>query len=171
MTRFFPRRLGSALVLVGVLGVLLPGCSRPTGSISGKVTYQGKPLKGGNVSFQSTEGRESFAATIGEDGTYSVPKIIGGSYKVCVETDSLKPSGGAPGMSKGPSDPKDAKAGPPPGAQIPEGYKVDNTAMGARAAENRKRYVQIPPAYAKPETTDLAYEFKGGTETYDINLK
>jgi len=170
MTRPFPRRLGSLLVLIGVLAVLLPGCSRPVGSISGKVTYQGKPLKGGNVSFQSTEGRESFAATIGEDGTYSVPKIIGGSYKVCVETDSLKPPLSA-GISKGPSDPKDAKAGPPPGAQLPEGYKPDNTASGARAAENRKRYVQIPPAYGKPETTDLAYEFKGGTETYDINLK
>ena len=172
MTRFTPSRLTSALVLVGAVSLLLGGCARPVGTVTGKVTYQGKPLKGGNVSFHSTEGRPSFASGIAEDGTYKVPDIQGGSYKVCVETASLKPSQGAPMMGpKVSGPPPDAKTGAPPkDADIPEGYKPSAPAAGQTAA-NLKKYVAIPDKYAKPDQTDLTYEFKGGSDTVNIDLK
>src|ERR1044071_9125708 len=73
--------------------VVLTGCARPVGSVTGKVTFKDKTLKGGNVSFVSTEGQPSRTAEIGEDGTYNIPNIIAGTYKITVETDSLRPRG------------------------------------------------------------------------------
>jgi hypothetical protein len=173
MWRVSPSRLGSTLALgVFVLVALLPaGCSRPVGSVSGKVTYQGKPLKGGSVSFVSDDGGRSYASGIKEDGTYTVPDLQGGSYKVCVETASLKAGDQAGGgyAPKGAAIPK-GKMGPPPDAPVPEGYTPSDPAAAALAA-NRRKYVQIPDKYAQPDTTDLTYKFEGGTQTHDIDLK
>jgi hypothetical protein len=139
--------------------------------VTGKVTYQGKPLKGGSVSFVSTEGRQSFASGIDEDGTYLVPNLRGGSYKVCVETSSLKPAKEHSIYTKmAPIVPKGAKTGPPADAQVPEGYTPsDPAAMAAMTA--KKRYIPIPEHYADPELTDITYTFNGGAETFNIDLK
>ena len=105
------------LSLVVALGAT--GCGSSTGSVAGKVTLNGQPLKGGNVTFV---GKESFAASIQEDGTYNVPRLLAGEYKVCVETESLKPKNALammPGMNN-----KTAKAKPlDAGTNVPEGYK------------------------------------------------
>lgn len=179
MIRFSYWRLGSALVLIGALGVLVPGCARPIGTVSGKITFEGKPLKGGTIGFQSTEERESFATSINEDGSYAITNLKGGSYKVTVDTSNLKPPSSGPVVSSGPkTNPSGAKKDevgkdkgkPPADAPIPEGYKASGPA-GAKLAENAKRYVQIPSKYAKAETTDFSFTFKGGTETFDIELK
>jgi len=130
------------------------------------VTYQGQPLKGGNVSFNSTDGNQSCSTPIKEDGTYQVPKLEGGTYKVCVETESLNP----PSPFAGPRDAKVGKGGPPPGAKVPEGYTASGPA-GAKAAEARKKYVRIPEKYGNPNTTDLDYTYKGGSQTFNIDLK
>jgi hypothetical protein len=170
MYRLSLARLGSLLTLVGAVAILLPGCSRPVGTVSGKVTYQGKPLKGGSVGFVSSEGRLSFASGIKEDGTYSVPNIAGGSYKVTVETSSLKPEevkGAMPGATTAPVLPKGTKLGPAP-ENAPAGFS-DPAAMAAGA--NKRKYVAIPDNYANPDQSGLTYEFKGGSETYDIELK
>jgi hypothetical protein len=138
------------LLLFGGLVFLVSGCSRPVGSVTGKVTYQGKPLKGGTVSFASTEGRQSFSASIADDGSYTIPNLVGGSYKVCVETESLKP---------------------PPGVKAGMGPGQNRSPAAARTAENLKKYVQIPDKYSSADKTDITYEFKGGSETYNIELK
>ncbi len=164
-------RLIPAFVLVAAT-LALTGCSKPVGTVSGKVIYQGKPLKGGSVSFVSTEGGQSFAAGLNDDGTYSIPKILGGAYKVCVETDSQKPAKDTAAVagSSQPVIPKGAKFEPPPGAAIPEGYTPSNPAAAA-AAKAAKRYTPIPPHYADAEKTDITYTFTGGDQTFDIELK
>jgi hypothetical protein len=153
--------------------VAFAGCSRPVGTVSGKVSHQGKALKGGSVSFVSSEGLRSFSAGIKSDGTYQIPDLIGGDYKVCVETESLKPARAGvptyPGQAAQPAVPK-GKGGPPPGAAVPEGYTPSDPASAA-AANNAKRYVAIPAKYGDPKTTTLDYTFKGGTETHDIDLQ
>lgn len=156
--------------------VLVAGCGRPVGSVTGTVTYQGKTLKGGGVTFVSTEGGRSFAATITAEGTYTVPDIVGGDYKVCVDTSSLKgattTTTSIPGAAAHaqPVVPKGAKTAPPPGVAMPEGYGAsDPNAMKSNAAA--KRYVAIPPKYADVNATDLTYTFKGGAETFNIELK
>ncbi len=163
--RFAPLSRGAGLFALAAL--VLAGCGRPTGSVTGKVTYQGKPLKAGNVAFVTADGGRSFASGLTPEGTYTVPDLLGGEYKVCVETNSFKPpapTGSAPVVPKG------AKTGPPPGANIPEGYTPSDPAAMA-AAGMSKKYVPIPPKYAEPGTTDLTYTFKGGSETFDIELK
>jgi hypothetical protein len=171
-----------ALVLAGTfVAFALVGCQRPVGTVTGKVSYQGKTLKGGSIAFVSTEGRMSFAGTIKDDGTYEVPDVVGGSYKVCVDTAWLKSGGGATTNpmytgygAKKPSAPKQADppkgAGPPPDA--PEDHKATaSSPMGMQAAKNQKKYVEIPSKYASPETTDLTFTFNGGSAPFDIDLK
>lgn len=175
MNRFQWFRWGAVVLMTGT--VLLAGCSRPVGSITGKVTYMNKPLKGGSIAFVSTEGRQSFSTSIREDGTFTIDQITGGDYKVCVDTSFLQPpassvgykgSGGmsAPAAAKGPPP----KSAPPPDATIPEGYKPSNPAE-ANAVANAKKYMQIPDKYKDADKTDLTYTVTGGPQTHNLELK
>ena len=177
------------MLLAAGLGSLfgLTGCGGGKGDVSGKVSFNGAALKGGNVSLVSDGGGPSFSGAIQEDGTYRIPDVRAGTYKVCVETESLKPqtniggpankSGPPPGMGGrsapgGPPDPlKNAskiKSGPPKDVEVPEGY---NPAGLAVVQANAKKYVQIPSTYAKAETTDITFKAEGGPQTFDIELK
>ncbi len=174
-----PSRIAAVSLFACILTVA--GCQRPVGSVSGKVVYKDKALKGGTVSFVSTEGRQSFATEIKEDGTYSIDRITGGTYKVCVDTSHLKPpssgptkSGGSggkgfvpPGMKQ---DDKNIKSAPPPDAVLPEGYKGSSPADAA-IASNAKKYIEIPESYKDETKTDLNFTIVGGANTFDINLK
>jgi hypothetical protein len=144
------------------------GCNKPSGSVSGKVTYNGKALKGGNVTFVGGAGQPSGSASIKEDGTYFIPKLAAGPYKVVVETESLRPPRAIrPKMGGGP--PK-GKGGLPEGVEAPPGYSASSPA-DAVAAKNAKLYTHIPEKYSAADTTDLSYEIKGGEQKYDIDLK
>lgn len=174
MSGFFSTRRLHAVVFGTLMAALLclAGCGRPVGSVKGKVTYQGKALKGGGVGFVSTDGGRSYGSGIGEDGSYTIPDLEGGSYKITVETESLRGAQGPTGTMgpKTPSIPKGAKTGPPPGANVPEGYTPSDPAAAA-AANGLKRYVKIPGHYAETDKTDLTFTFKGGDVTHDIDLK
>src|SRR4051812_29066823 len=101
------RRSGGLVVLL-VLTASLAGCAKPTGSVSGKVTYKGNPLKGGNVIFLKADGQSEWA-DIGEDGKYQIDKILAGPVKIGVVTSTLKPPmmrpGETPAMARGYSPP------------------------------------------------------------------
>jgi len=153
------------------------GCARPVGSITGKVTYKDKNLKGGNVTFVSTEGQPSRTAEIGDDGTYTIPTITAGTYKITVETDSLRPKSLPPqagGASGAPPGPGGKTGGPPPDAPIPPGYTPSNLAEASLVtanAKNAKKYVKIPDDYKDSNKTDLGYTVVGGAQTHNIELK
>jgi hypothetical protein len=163
----------TALVCFSALVIITSGCSRPVGSITGKVTYKGAPLKGGGISFASTEGLPTVSGNIKEDGTYIIDEIKGGSYKICIDTSFLKPASG-PGPSTGPggkkTGPPKGMGAPPPDANIPEGYIPSNPAEAA-GIENARRYIAIPDKYKDPESTDLTYTVVGGPQTHDVDLK
>jgi len=122
--------------------------------VSGKVSYKGAPVKGGNITFVSSEGKASASTSINEDGTYTISKVPAGAVQICVETETLNPAK----RSKTP------KYSPPPGMKAPEGLGSGNT------EDLSKRYVWIPPAYANPETTKLAYTVKGGSQEHNLDL-
>lgn len=180
MLKFLTPRCAGVALLAGLC--LAAGCSRPVGTVTGKVTYKDKTLKGGTVTFISTEGRESVSTAIAEDGTYSVPRIAAGEYKVCVDTSNLKPATEgtgpmvSPGMPGGKGAPPAAKGpppkggGPPPDAAVPEGYTASNPAVAA-AAVTAKKYVPIPESYKDPAKTDLSFKADGGAQTNNIELK
>jgi hypothetical protein len=145
------------------------------------VTFNGKPLKGGSITFANTEGGQSASTTIGEDGSYSIPKLTGGEYKICIDTTFLKPppGSGPPGysgssgsrgpqtMTKSQSIPKSAV---PKDSEVPEGYRPSNPADAA-TVKNAKLFVAIPAKYSNPDTTDLTYTFPGGDQTHNIDIK
>jgi hypothetical protein len=182
------RRSVSLFVACGLFTTaLLIGCSAGTGDVSGKVTFKGAILKGGNIAFITAEGDgPTFAGGILEDGTYKIPGVREGKYKVTVDTESLKPnfntgtvtqnsskSGGSKGYGapggKGAGDPlKDTKFKEPPAdAQMPEGMHPSGLAI---IQANIAKYVQIPSRYAKPTSTSLTYTATKGPQTYDIEL-
>lgn len=176
-------RYSGWLILVALL-VSLPACGPRSGSLSGKVTYKGEPLKGGTVTFL---GPYTYSAEIKLDGSYEVPKMYSGSYRIGVETESIRgesdavgpyASGaatkGPPGMKlpvKGGQIPKDAAT--PPTSKLP----VDPSAFGysqpkaSAETDIKSRFVRIPKKYADPNESGLTYEFPGGTQTHNIDLK
>lgn len=178
-----PLRFGRVAALFA-LAALIAGCARPVGSVSGTVTYNGKPLKAGSVVFVSTDGGQSHSAGLDENGAYSVAKITGGNYKVTVDTSYLAPQNtsgpagmygmkgmkGAPGPTGPPTIPKGAKSAPPAGADVPEGYAPSDPAAMANASKG-KLYTKIPEKYKDEASTDLLFEAKGGDQTFNIDLK
>ena len=154
--RFYLRgpvaRLSALLIVAGSLATI--GCGNPTGTVSGKVYYQEKPLKGGNVTFVNTEQKVSRLAPIQEDGSYKVEKVPVGEVTITVETQSLKPAGRG-------NLPTYA---PPAGKESPGGYKPP------KLAENAKRYTPIPGGYATAETSKLKYKVESGSKDHDIKL-
>ncbi|HKB41551.1 MAG TPA: carboxypeptidase-like regulatory domain-containing protein [Gemmataceae bacterium] len=194
------RRLSWAgTVLLGaLLAVTAVGCGFGKGDISGKVTYKGEPLKGGTVAFVASEG-PSFSGEINEDGTYTVFHVRSGTYKVCVDTEVLKPhpqgAGGASGYGPQKGAPAGFKGPPtgfgPPGTgsgdlqkdvksgkiKASGGEAATGAAQGgykdgfASMAANAARYREIPGKYAKPESTDLTFDARTGAQTFEINLK
>ena len=161
------RRARLLALSAGLALLAATGCGGSAGTLTGKVTYNGNNLKGGTVLLVG-EGSDAqtFSASIQEDGTYTIPNVRVGKYKVCVETSSLMGAGGpGGGYNMGPKGaPGKVKNEAPKGANIPEGYKM------ADPAALRARYVQIPETYADPGTTTRTVEVKGGQQTHDIPL-
>jgi hypothetical protein len=141
------------LALLAPLGMI--GCGGGgTGTISGKVYHEGKPLKGGNITFISA-GKPSISTKINEDGSFQTEAIAVGEVKICVDTEAWNPRGKTMGgMNK-----------PPPGQTSPAG------AASGSGAEMLKRYTPIPLKYADPEKTPLTYKVTRGSQTYDVQLE
>jgi len=188
------RRLFSsgAFFVLAAACLALTGCSGQA-TVHGTVAYAGEPLKGGYVTFVPEATGPTYTTSINPDGTYSVANVKTGKYKVCVDTEGLKggeitPTTGYTGSSKGGKGPAAApgskgpsggadlqklaesgklKNAPPPGAQVPEGYKDGF----ATQKENASKYVAIPLKYAKPESTELTVEVKAGEQEHNITLQ
>jgi hypothetical protein len=131
-----------------LLGFAVTGCGgQSTGDITGKVTYDGKPLPAGRVMFFWRGGENAYSSVIKEDGSYSLFKVPVGPVQVTVETFPPVPVGILGGM--GGAKP-DAAPTMPPGSA---------------------RYVKIPAKYRDKIKSLLTYEVKKGAQTYDIDLK
>jgi len=146
-----PRRWWALLALLAPLGVI--GCGGGTGTVSGTVYYDGKPLKGGNVTFVCA-GKPSISTKINEDGTFQTEPVSAGDVKICVETETLNPAGKRTNMAYQ----------PPAGQKNPAGSSTTG------AADMAKRYVRIPPIYSDPNSTPLTYTVKRGSQTHEIKL-
>jgi hypothetical protein len=139
---------------------LLPllGCGEDDGigqrySVSGKVTYKGEPLKGGNVAFlPDGEGGSGRAASgVIKDGYYSMTTststpgdgVLPGKYKV--------------GINANYTDMSEA-------AKQPGGIYQGNRLAGPRIKV-------IPEKYTNPATSGLTFEVKPTSSTFDIDLQ
>jgi hypothetical protein len=142
-TRRAPVRVRFHLA-VGLALLALPavGCAG-RGNVSGKVTFEGKPVVFGTVQFEGSDGslRQS---NIGTDGSYTVTGVATGEAKVAVS--SINPNS---------SDFKPIVRGegkePPPRPEI-------------------KGWFPIPKKYDAPFTSGLKYPIKSGQNKIDIEL-
>jgi Carboxypeptidase regulatory-like domain len=162
----------STCLVIALAAVGVVGCSS-NAKLTGKVTYKGTPLKGGTVTLIPVGSGVTFSTMIEPDGTYTFDQMRSGKYKVCVETESLKPAPAAEGPTYGGKsrtmDKSKIKNTPPPGAHMPEGYAMADP-FNSGPSEASKRYVAIPPEYSAPGTTTLEVEVKGGSQQHDIPL-
>jgi hypothetical protein len=135
-----------ALALLGASA----GCGSK-GNVSGKVTFQGKPLPGGLVTFlpNQGEGIGGSSQINPKDGTYRVEGVSRGTMKVLVQPYT------APSM--------------PPGMA---GMKFDNVKdMSSRSIiPEGAEEVQIDEKYHDPEKTPLSCPVKGGEQEFNITV-
>jgi hypothetical protein len=141
-------RLG---ILAAALGLLVvSGCGSSKSTVSGKVTFNGKTLGSGTVTFfGGKDGKELLASTtIDSDGGYSV-KLPPGATTVTVET--VEPE-------------KSAMEGMPKQKDMPE-----NTNPGGSAKAGR--FVAIPAKYKDPSQSGIKVDVKAGINKVPIELK
>jgi hypothetical protein len=85
--------------LIGVILLTSGGCGKKglaVGNVRGVVTYQGKSLTTGNISFYPVEGGEPLVAAIGFKGNYQINEIPVGNYKIAIKTPPARGKGKLP---------------------------------------------------------------------------
>lgn len=142
------RILYSLLLLACFL--VVAGCGEPTGSLTGKVTYNDKPVANGTVVFMGAE--KTVHVPIDENGTYTSDKVPVGDVKVAV-----MPAPRPPGSFM------------PKGAKIPDSAK--DTPQGKMYLEAQNSFVAIPDNLQDPTKSGQTVKVTGGAQTYDIALK
>ena len=146
--------LAAALALVCGCGGSNPNIPA---TISGRVTYKGTPLPGGNMLFTS-QGGGAYPASIGTNGEYTGREFPVGDMTVTIETETLNPERKMakpyPGKGKG----KD---------------KVDMFSSAARpeaVTQAASTYMKVPAKYADAAKSGLKVTLKAGKQTQDFEL-
>jgi hypothetical protein len=146
----------SGLGLLALLSLWCAGCGNATGEVSGKVSYQGKPLNGGTITFVPEKGGGAFNSPISEQGTYIVTKVPTGPAKVAVRS---------PGRSS-----RDAAKLKKELARLPKDAPPEVRAEMERQAA-AKDFGQVPDSYGDYEKSGLTCTVKGGPQEHNIELK
>jgi hypothetical protein len=148
---------------VVVLG--FAGCGKrepPTGEVSGTVTYKGKPLPEGMITFfNADEGRSGQAAI--KDGEYECPNAPVGPCGVEVSVNIAREAGAnAPDMSKRMKAMMAKAKGM--GADVPEDAPTELKAEHSSA-------IPIPRRYANYKTSGLTCTVEQGKQTLNVPLQ
>jgi hypothetical protein len=145
-----PARFAALLLLAGALA----GCGgKSRATVSGAVSYKGKPVTSGEVVFLCQDGKAAVRAAIGPDGSYTAQNVPVGPAKLGV--DNPAPAGGAQtAVGKSP-----ARKAP---ANDPEVQEMK---------EKASHYVATPPRYTDPKQSGLSYSVTAGTQKHDIALQ
>jgi len=152
----YGRRLAATLAVMGMVAVY--GCGDDTGlakryPVSGTVTYNGKPVEKGSITFNPTDPDGRPATGPIRDGNYTLTTArendgaLPGTYKVTV-------------VSKEGDDSK-VKA-------IAKGGPAHHDAAFAESVKKAKS--MVPPKYSIPDTSGITKEVKAATNTIPIEL-
>ncbi len=148
--------------LLAGLALLPIGCGGGTGTVTGKVTFDGKPLTSGNVVFTNANGKGSQSVSIQADGSYKVERMPTGPAKVAVVTSP------PPGSETGSRMPAPKLPTPPPD-KLPPG--VDPNSIYGGQQPGRAKFVKIPENYGDPEKSGLTHTVTSGAQEWNIELK
>jgi hypothetical protein len=142
-----PKQLFGVFAIAG-LALSIAGCSKPAGSLSGRVIIDGKPVAGGRLSFVSKDGKV-LTFRIDADGSYHAEGVPTGEVTVLV-IGARAESGASPKA-------KDAMA------------KKLRAAKHAAPTATADSPI-VPAKYGDPTTSDLRYTVEPGSHTYDPPL-
>jgi hypothetical protein len=151
---------------------LLAGCSQKTGKVSGQVTYKGRPVPGGWVTFRPADGRHnSQTVQLKEDGTFDGVELPAGEVLVSIDNRELEPrptvfGGVPPGVPLAP-DVRAKLGGKAPAPPVPADAEPKT---GEDVRRPSGRYVPIPEKYYAAETSGLKITVKGGDQTETLEL-
>jgi hypothetical protein len=138
-----------ALLGVACLLLCLGGCARGKGNVSGKVTFEGKPLQFGTVTMAGDYG-VPHSGQILRDGTYTVSGVPYGNFKVAVSSP----------------DPN------PPEVKLPEGFKhPTGKELPKRVEVDSTGWFPIPGEYSRLSQSGLSVKVDKKDTTFDIPLK
>jgi hypothetical protein len=147
-------RLFSALLL-SIL--LVAGCSRSAeqqGEVSGKVTFNGKPLPGGRVTFVGAKGYTG-SGIISPQGEYSLNSPLG-EVRISVDNQMLK---------------EDPKMKSPKAQAYLKKYRIQRPGVTFQSKPDvNGTYVRIPVRYADAGSSGLNFTVTPGSQTHDIEL-
>lgn len=146
------KTFASAQLLVACAALWTSGCGGgglpegASGTVGGKVTYNGQPVPTGCVvSFIGPKGITGSGAT-DSGGTYRISmrdgdKVLAGSYKVSVS--------------------------PPQAAPLSDEEAMKASMEGKPTVKEVK---EVPEKYRSPESSPLTFEVKAGANTFDIDM-
>jgi hypothetical protein len=168
MGRIVGRLAGAALS--AAVAVLLSGCGKGKGLVTGKVTVDDRPVRSGQLTFVSASDGTKYPTAIGFDGRYSI-ELPPGDYKVGVE------GGGGPpaSMMKGMGMMKGAPTFGPP--KMPKGLSAMKDPTGEVKGEGvdmekeAKKPLLVPMRYRPPESSGFKLTVTGNGDTLDIPMK
>jgi hypothetical protein len=127
------------------------GCGGASGTVMGKVTYQGKPVVCGSVMVIGSDKLPHYGE-IKEDGSYAVAGVPAGPAKLTV-------------TSLDPRTPPLARPDPARGTTT---QRPTDTSW--RPAVDPRKWFAIPDKYGDPEQSGLTLQVKGGSNPHDIAL-
>jgi len=141
------------LILGAALMLALIGCGgAPTATVSGKVTYQTKPIPKGTIAFVDEKGAVVYGNIV--DGNYTAEKVPVG--KVTVGVVSI--GGGGVKAPAGVAE-KYQK-------NVPAGVSVD-----FKKAFEQHEGITIPKHYEDPAKSGLTFDVVPGEQKKDFDLK
>ncbi len=166
------RRLVLLCLVLFPLSIVAVGCSSE-GTVSGKVSYKGQPLKGGTIIFFPEKGTGNYQSVIGADGTYSVSKLPIGPAKisVAVATSGVNPAvfqQRRGGVAKGPE--KGLKSRMTDEAKKELETEIKENAPKRGGGPYTGYSSPLPEKYANPDSSGLTIEVTGGKQKHDINM-
>lgn len=143
------RFLASGVMTVVIVSIMwAAGCSpTTTGSVEGRVTFNGKSVGTGLVVFVAPDGHATLPAAVQADGTFRIPKVPIGLMRVSFDNPP-PPSFPAAVRSTGEEDP-------------------ETTAL----REQAKRFIATPLRYKDPASSGLSFEIHGGVNTCHLDLQ
>jgi hypothetical protein len=133
--------------------VLMVGCGCAKADLSGRISYNGKPVSFGTVQAFGSDGRP-VSASIQPDGSYSLRALALGEARLAVST----------------SDPTLLRTAViRAGRQRPAGAASPLESEPPQIAPSQ--WFPLPEQYRSVDTSGLTATIKQGSNTFDINLK
>ena len=145
--------LSAACALVCVVG-----CGPRTGVVTGEVTYKGKPIPGGLLTFRPVDPAHNSAAyELDRDGKFKIELPVGEAL-ICIDNREFEPRPAtAPAI--------------PPGMNLPPDVLKSMQASTKESSKVSDRWVKLPEKYYQIETSELKINVKGGEQTEVIEFK